>query len=776
MSDCKKEWLSFWGLLSQHRIEIPVIQRDYAQGRSDIQAQTVREQIVKDVFDVLIRPDKKLVFDFVYGRVSNAAFVPIDGQQRLTTLFLLHLYLLKRAERCETCADSMLAEIKDKLKGFTYATRKSSREFCEEIVKNEIILPPRDEKTKPADFIKDQAWFFADWEHDPTISGMLRTLDEIHSQFNNRSSAQPYDPCLFLGRLTSRNACPIGFYFLNMDSGNLDDDLYLKMNARGLPLTVFESFKANLEKFLCDAGRDESVRNVGKEIKRKIDREWLDFFWAVKNDNLSDNLLMMSCFSRCLVVFKIVAKSATQTNEFLETIASLEASRTLDSLIGIKGSESFLDFKLFEEVLRLDGVIPLLEKAFDTLSLEGNHKFFEQGLCPNWERGAASDGNDTHTQLRELFANFKNGDAFKEYACFYAILRFLCYSQDADEFSRWIRIQWNLIQNSDVTRKSTFISYVRFVDIFASNIENRKCGVYQYLAEFEAVDPSGFASEQLKEEVLKARIILWGGELSPDAEKMIIATERHRLFKGRIDFLLMGQTPNECIDNLNSFWPVFQQFFPDGGSSDLYITMSARLLTFGDYSCSKNNNKQFANSESTWYELFHSHNGAAKGFFERLLRSSSDSQAINSDLAARPPYDWRWYFVKYWDAFIKDGTGAYRWDWDEKGVKIWKYYTPTLRGTHCNPYLLAVYKLLKEGTFASEIRDEGLFGSSRAGGGLDRKWCPFDGVCVDIENGLIGVSVGTGAPVFPTQDEGDMVCWCFKKLEEIYKSKKERTV
>ena len=45
-------------------------------------------------------------------------------------------------------------------------------------------------------------------------------------------------------RLTVGYASPIRFLLVGLEKFGLSDDLYIKMNARGKPLTAFETFKA----------------------------------------------------------------------------------------------------------------------------------------------------------------------------------------------------------------------------------------------------------------------------------------------------------------------------------------------------------------------------------------------------------------------------------------------------------------------------------------------------------------------------------------------------
>jgi uncharacterized protein with ParB-like and HNH nuclease domain len=71
------------------RIEIPLIQRDYAQGRRNRRVDDIRSTFLEDLHQAL-NGGRPIGLDFVYGEVNDGTFEPLDGQQRLTTLFLLH--------------------------------------------------------------------------------------------------------------------------------------------------------------------------------------------------------------------------------------------------------------------------------------------------------------------------------------------------------------------------------------------------------------------------------------------------------------------------------------------------------------------------------------------------------------------------------------------------------------------------------------------------------------------------------------------------------------
>ena len=81
---------TFWKLISDseldYTIEIPAIQRDYVQDRLYSDFKKADCDIVGDIQNSLTN-QTKINLHFVYGKVDNQELIPLDGQQRLTTLF-----------------------------------------------------------------------------------------------------------------------------------------------------------------------------------------------------------------------------------------------------------------------------------------------------------------------------------------------------------------------------------------------------------------------------------------------------------------------------------------------------------------------------------------------------------------------------------------------------------------------------------------------------------------------------------------------------------------
>lgn len=252
-----------FGLLDAYRVEIPRVQRDYAQGRRDRHATTVRTNLLKDM-KAAILGGTPLDLSFIYGKAEAGKFIPVDGQQRLTTLFLLFLYVFREDETKTGI-----------LRNFTYETRITSREFLKKLIKNRRAALGS-EKCPSAE-IEDSEWFMPRWMHDPTVQSMLVMLDEIKRVFEDVEDLAE--------RLSGRAEAPVTFQFLDMDDLGMEDGLYIKLNARGKALTDFENFKAQMIARMKQLGLPEA----GK-FERKLDGEWTDLFWGYYKEGSFDKM------------------------------------------------------------------------------------------------------------------------------------------------------------------------------------------------------------------------------------------------------------------------------------------------------------------------------------------------------------------------------------------------------------------------------------------------------------------------------------------------------
>ena len=283
-----------WHLTAENAIVIPIIQRDYAQGRSNDDVRQIREPFLKKLLEVLESKEGKQELDFIYGslekpkdislkNVNYENFVPLDGQQRLTTLFLLHWFL-------SIWNDASFRLMRMHFIGrFSYMTRLSSTEFCERILE---YVHPKDivdsinqgGKAPISKTLKNEGWFHDQWKNDPTVSGMLTMLDTISYLFNNISGGinREVKAKAFFKRLICKDvedvAITFNLLYLNKGDFHLSDELYIKMNSRGKPLSDFETFKARFESFMAKS------TSVNSDFAGNIDGKWADVFWNMRNN------------------------------------------------------------------------------------------------------------------------------------------------------------------------------------------------------------------------------------------------------------------------------------------------------------------------------------------------------------------------------------------------------------------------------------------------------------------------------------------------------------
>lgn len=270
MSDNLKKY-SFIDLVSQGKLRIPKIQRDYAQGRQCQKVDEIRKVFVHTLLLVVKGKRPTTELDFVYGSNQNNAFEPLDGQQRLTTLFLLHWML----------GVDLKASGDKKHSVFTYETRNTSDEFCDELVQHEatqFVQEAKVKNTSPSAIIKGRDWFKWEWKYDPTILSMLVMLDAIYLEMGE-------DWTMDLSVCRS-NLNHITFNLLNLGKFGLSNELFIKMNARGKQLSDFDKLKSTLEEELQIQQKETDEHGTPLAFSKDeenwrilMDGAWIDLFW-----------------------------------------------------------------------------------------------------------------------------------------------------------------------------------------------------------------------------------------------------------------------------------------------------------------------------------------------------------------------------------------------------------------------------------------------------------------------------------------------------------------
>ena len=599
------------------KIVIPIIQRDYAQGRDGVEIKRIRYRFLNALKEAII--GEPITLDFIYGDIDeNGVLTPLDGQQRLTTLFLLHWYAAK--------ADNVdLAEYQF-LYNFSYETRYSARDFCERL----IDYSPDLSKIISEEII-DQSWFPLDWKKDSTIRSMLVVLDAIQEVFSDVDN--------IWNRLNSNS---ISFYFLPIKDMGLTDELYIKMNSRGKPLTRFEHFKAELERNLRDFDKD-----IASRIIRKIDIDWMNMLWNYRgSDNIVDDEFL----------------------RYFRFICDIICYQNNDSPQGKSVDEfDLLDIYFSKEVESAEKNITILESYFDCwCTLDSSiDAFFNRFFTHEHTIGKiVIDNRYPINMFQDCLGNYADvlGNGNRQFSLnkiilLYAVVVYLLNKDTIawNAFVRRIRIVNNLVMNSvdeisDSTKRdggNRMPSILRQVDSLILN------------GTFMEPDEPNFNVNQIAEEKQKMAWILENPALAED------------LYRAEDNVLLYGQIYILGLDNPE----YFEKFINLFGCDKKLI--AGAMLTFGDYSQTKRNSWKYqlgSSRNKSWTNLFH--RGGASGidntaavlhklldsadsFSDEYLSSLIEDYIIKCD--SEHLYDWRYYMLKY-PSFTPDRYGMYYWE------------------------------------------------------------------------------------------------------------------
>ena len=500
-----------------HRIEIPVIQRDYAQGREDEHSLEVRKRFLDSLAETLVeRTDTApLDLDFIYGRwdIARLTLEPIDGQQRLTTLFLLHWYIASH-DKVFGDFQSWITLSNDRGSCFTYRTRPAAREFFDALVKNPAPLGTiSTEPSALSNWMTNSVWFVKSWRRDPTVRGCLTMLDAIHERF-----------AVSVGvwlRLVSTESPAIIFQLLPLEHFNLSDDLYIKMNARGKALTSFEVLKAQLESFAgATFGEEPSAHEPGTNwreyISRRFDNEWTLFLWKHRGSTSDTNSQFIHLIRALAIVHCVNRDGENLSKQVEDLLATPEPSLPFLREIGC------LDRALVE----------LLVNVLDTLA--------RQTEAPNFLGRANYMGEEA--VFRQILlargANEVDGLTLDDWVMFYAWCVFLfrfsmnvACDQVRASFNDWIRVVRNLAANSYIDRNERLVAALRGLGQLS-----RYCGAdfLSRVANGVLDEIGGFNQQQQREEQIKAQLV----QRNASWTTLIEHAETHRYFRGSIEFLL----------------------------------------------------------------------------------------------------------------------------------------------------------------------------------------------------------------------------------------------
>ena len=663
-------------LLDKYSVVIPQLQRDYAQGRAE--AKELRVRFLSQILRVLRREDGRLNLDFVYGYDKalspnhHPIFYPLDGQQRLTTLWLLHWYLLP---------SESLAEEREWLLRFSYRTRSSSTRFCQLLVEHTAV---------DVAAIKDQPWYRQSYNADATITAMLGTLRTI------KELVAPEERVALWERLCHQRALTFDVIDIKGEEFRLTDELYIKMNARGKQLTSFECYKADLTRALREIGeQDVPCCYKGKPLSYadyfafKVDNEWLDLFYHGEIDGLDERMygFIQNIAKLCFFLDPENAKKKVDAFTYWDSVNVFSRRDNAYRLISI------LD--LFE---RIQAKQPLRD-FFATLT--PSIRFLEEG------------GKKDPAPV-DLFRESCDKNASVNLVLLLAMSHYMEKYQlveATEELQDYLRVVRNLLWEERQLDEMRYRSNVRINSLLTY------WGWIEPLASREQVLDAIKNSGEVFSKKLHQRVdfILKYPELKP----LIGELEDHPLLAGQLGIFDLDLDANEFKRQAEAFKQIFDvAFYAPKHTSKLII----RALVASGYPGVQGKNV-WGGYRDTWFfggngrwstvlsikeyeqseqrkairQLLSQFAGGTGDTKERLQRII-DAYLESEDAKRR---GWRYYFVKY-PEFYSGDTNFFAWDNREETADAYvdslkSFSSNPLIGYHANAYVQVVWRLVGGG-------------------------------------------------------------------------------
>lgn len=634
----KKKNNTFWNLINNQGIEIPPIQRDYAQGRNSGKIPSIRNKFISSIF-IALKDGEPMGLDFIYGKIfglrneeefarnksaiegllssikSYASsvdlsisdfkieaktndqgaityLIPLDGQQRLTTLFLVHWYIFSQLKKAD--------ELK-KLLRFSYKTRKSSENFIH-ILCNANKIQFKDDLKEEIINLEN---FSNTWLDDATVVSMLNVIQEIHSFCKHYT----YDEFIEINKkLTEKEI--IHFDFLNLKDFNLSDDLYVKMNARGKQLSDFENYKAWLfSKIENDNWYDKALWEYDAS---KFDIEWNDIFWNAKPSYIFDIDDVYLHYYKLSFLGDFVSNINIKDESTIlkSTTTYYHNTEVLNHLI----HESFgFDFEKF---FIKDEFKNNLASYFNFLKLcqvesngDSNIELLDEILKPTFSYYFPEEAKSFSSFYfsRNIFTS-----TWWEKLYFFAIQRYIIKlhtpilkfnENEKTNLENYNRVISNLIFNANVDSPEDFKNYLSSTSELIDSLDIHNSIYNQHIL----ISKTNFVIYQKNEEVLKCELI----NKNIEWEKLFIEAEHHPYFYGQIRFLIELSKSN--ISDFKILHQKVAPLFHGKILSHAEYIMQRALLTFGNYFIEKskpkillckNNSGTVRERNENWRQVF----------------------------------------------------------------------------------------------------------------------------------------------------------------------------
>lgn len=418
------------------RIIIPDMQREYCWSEKRHGLQN-NEELVTSFIESLKNTanDEKIQLGIIYGYEDPSNFVHLcDGQQRLTTLYLLvgMLYRIAKksmAKENMTLKRILISEFEEKddfEPRLQYSIRESTLYFLRDMVKS-YFLECAAYKVKDID---KQDWYYADYNQDPTIRNMIEAMDLIEKAINGQESQDQ-----FIEFITTK----LELFYFDMQDRKHGEEQFVVINTTGKPLTLSENLKPYLLSPLISEQESDKYSDIWEE--------WETWFWRNRRDSEYESDKGMQRFFEWYlrIQYKIDEVSidklkCDQTQRLIEQIEDMnkymEALKTLSAYLNdtksrIRKLLLSIDNRFKSDQIRL---------IFRNMTISGSCQL-QNLLLPllSFMVRISQDEKDIYDVLRRLRRNYFSKDGrfnerSKEYVDWRNILKIIEQVDSKDSF------------------------------------------------------------------------------------------------------------------------------------------------------------------------------------------------------------------------------------------------------------------------------------------------------------------------------------------------------
>ena len=287
-------------LLKNYIVYIPDMQRDFCWGttRIDNTDITLFKNFINTLEQNISQKNKDFTMGLFYGYTENKRLYLCDGQQRITSLYLILLYGYKLG----LVNEDILT--RNNITTLQYAVRDSSLFFL-----NDLFVHIK--HIEKIESIKSTNWYINEYNNDDTIINILASLKTLETNYENIQDS--------LNNLVTYILNEINFIFIDMDTRENGEETYVLLNTTGEPLTRIE----NLKPYLVYDDNTTSMENNATKWEA-IEQ----FFWE-------QSILIFETQSS----LDRNTKAETLMNKFLDIITTAEYQKNKIDLIKDKDKD-----------------------------------------------------------------------------------------------------------------------------------------------------------------------------------------------------------------------------------------------------------------------------------------------------------------------------------------------------------------------------------------------------------------------------------------------------